>query len=258
MDHTYWLKQTSEPLFPDILWSRPESKAGAGKLLIVGGNLHRFGAPGMAYTTANVSGAGVIKVVLPNAIRKIVKGLLPDADYAASTPSGSFAKNAIQELLSNAQWSELILLAGDFGRNSETAILLESFIAKHAGLICLTQDTVDYFKETPHAVVDRADTIIVLSLAQLQKIFINTPTIMPITLSMGAVQLAEALHKYSADHKACIVTKLNDQIFVAYGGQVSSTHCEDKIWRVETAAKASVFAMQNPTKLFEAITTAIK
>ena len=60
MNTDYWQKQADEPLFPDILWSRPENKAGAGKLAIVGGNAHAFSAPGMAYDMTLQAGAGVV------------------------------------------------------------------------------------------------------------------------------------------------------------------------------------------------------
>ncbi|MCA9323843.1 hypothetical protein KC992_01945 [Candidatus Saccharibacteria bacterium] len=257
MDHTYWQKQTSEPLFPDIFWSRPESKMGAGKILIIGGNAHRFGAPGIAYAASEKTGAGSVRVLLPDAIRKIVKGMLPDADFAPSTPSGSFAKNALSELLTNAQWSDGVLLAGDFGRNSETAIVLESFVEKYRGVLTITQDAADYFKETPLTIIDRENTIVVVSLAQLQKIFISTPSITPIVSSMSSIQLAEALHYYTKEHPACIVTKHNDLIFVAASGQVSTTKHTERLWRVETSGKIAVFAMQNPQKIFEAATTSL-
>ena len=53
MDRTYWHKQTVEkPLFPDILWSRPQNKRQAGKLLIVGGHAESFAAVGEAYAAA--------------------------------------------------------------------------------------------------------------------------------------------------------------------------------------------------------------
>ena len=130
MTSTYWQKQIDAPLYPDIMWSRPESAAGAGKLAVIGGDSHGFGAPGIAWNVANSSGVGVCKVLLPDAVKKVVKGILPDADFAPSTPSGSFSKKALDELLSIASWSDATLLAGDIGRNSETAIALEQFV-KH-------------------------------------------------------------------------------------------------------------------------------
>ena len=253
MEHTYWLKQGTEPLFPDILWSRPESKSGAGRLSIIGGNSHGFGAPGIAYNASTEAGIGAVQVVMPDAIKKIVKGLLPDAEFAPSTPSGSFSRQALDSL----HWGDCSLLAGDTGRNSETAVLFEAFVKKYSGLLTITQDAVDFFKETPKDLVDRPNTLIVLSLSQLQKLFMFTPTITPIILSMSVVQLVEALHDYTLEHFATIITKHNDLIFVASGGQVSSTKDTRKIWRVETASRASVFWLQNPGQTFEAVTSSI-
>ena len=255
MDHTYWLKQGAEPLFPDILWSRPESKSTSGKLSIIGGNSHGFGAPGIAYNSAISAGVGSVSVTMPDAIKKIVKGLLPDADFAPSTPSGSFSRQALSSLLDAGSRSDCVLIAGDVGRNSETAVLFETFVQKYKGQLTITQDAVDFFKETPKDLCDRPDTLIVLSLAQLQKLFMFTPTITPIIMSMSVVQLAEALHDYTIEHCAMIVTKHNDLIFMASNGQISTTKDTRIIWRVETAGKASVFWLQNPGKPFEAVTS---
>ena len=257
MDHTYWQKQTDEPLFPDIIWSKPENKAGAGKLLVIGGNEHAFGAPGQAFGIADQAGAGVVRALLPESVKKVVKHMLPEADYAPSTPSGSFAKKALDEMLLLASWSDMTLLAGDLGRNSETAIALESFVQKYSGPLTITQDAVEYFKETPSDIMDRANTTIVLSLSQLQKVFINTPTITPITLSMSTLQLVEALHDYTKEHAANIVVLHNSMLFAASKGLVSTTKCDKDIWRVETAAKIAVDLMHAPQNEFEAITTAL-
>jgi NAD(P)H-hydrate repair Nnr-like enzyme with NAD(P)H-hydrate dehydratase domain len=257
MANTYWLKQIDKPLYPDIIWSRPESKATAGKLAIIGGNSHAFSAPGLAYNVSQQAGIGVSQVLLPDAIKKIVKGLLPDAEFAPSTPSGSFAKSSLDEILRASNWSDGVLVAGDVGRNSETAIVLENFVKKYSGLLTITQDAVDYFKETPKQIVDRDKTLIVLSLAQLQKIFISTPTIIPITYSMTTQQLVDALHDYTQPHQACIVTKHNELIFIAKDGMVVTQKDDREIWRVETAAKASVFWLQNPEKQLEAVASSL-
>lgn len=256
MDYTYWQKQSSEPLFSDILWSRPESKAGAGKLLIIGGHEQAFSAPGLAFNAAQSAGAGVIRVLLPEAIRKIVKHVLPEADYAPSTPSGSFSRSSLSEMLALASWSDTVLLAGDFGRNSETAIVLESFVEKYNGPLIITQDAIEYFRETPLNIVDRDETILVLSLSQLQKLFMHTPTITPITLGMTTLQLVEALHNYTREHPASIVTLHSELLFVASGGNVTTTALRKDIWRVEFASIASVYYMQNLRNTTEVITTA--
>lgn len=258
MSTTYWRKQSdSEPLFPNIMWSRPESKAGAGRLTIIGGNSFAIGAPGLAYNEADRSGAGVIRVVMPQSVKKNVSVILPDADFAPSNPSGSFSKNALAVFMDTVYWSDSILLAGDFGRNSETAVLLESFVQKYDGLLTITQDAVDYFKALPELILNRKQTLIVLSLAQLQKLFINAAIMTPITYGMSMQQILEALHELTIIYEAVIVVKHHDELYVAHNGQVTTTKNTLEIWRVTTAARASVFYMQNPEKPLEAITTAL-
>src|SRR3982750_2547854 len=119
MDRTYWHKQTAEkPLFPDMLWSRPENKRQAGKLLVVGGNVHGFAAAATAYAEAGKAGIGTARVLLPDSLQKTVGRVLEAGEYAPSTPSGSFSQRALAELLEMASWADGTLLAGDFGRNS--------------------------------------------------------------------------------------------------------------------------------------------
>ncbi len=131
MTPEYWHKQpVGKLLFPELEWSRPENKQFAGKLLIVGGNLHGFAAPAEAYAAAAKAGIGTAHVLLPDAIQKVVGHFIENGEFAASTPSGSFSQKALIELLEWCRWSDGVLFAGDLGRNSETAILVEKFLQK--------------------------------------------------------------------------------------------------------------------------------
>jgi hypothetical protein len=54
MENTNWLKQAQDkPLFADLMWSRPENRIHAGKILIVGGNKFAVTAPAMSYSAAH-------------------------------------------------------------------------------------------------------------------------------------------------------------------------------------------------------------
>jgi hypothetical protein len=260
MQNDYWHRQTPDkPLFSDLLWSRPENKRQAGKLLIVGGNLHGFAAPATAYSEALKAGIGQARVLLPDSLQKTVGRILEAGEYAPSTPSGSFARPALAELLAMAGWADGVLLAGDFGRNSETAILLEQSVNKHGGQLTLTKDAVDYFAKTPTALLGRADTTLVLSFSQLQQLATSAHFAKPFTFDMDFLRLVEALHDFTEQHPIAIVTKHLQNIFVAYGGQVSSTKLEEDIdiWRVPTAAHAAVWWLQNPTQQFPAQTVSL-
>lgn len=256
----YWQKQTKDkPLFPDILWSRPENRRSAGKLLVIGGNDHSFAAVAKGYEAALSSGAGVVHAVLPDSLRKQIKFLWDGVDYAASTPSGSLAQKALHDLLDHAHWADMVLLAGDVGRNSETAALLEQFVQKYQGPLVVTKDVIDYFYAQPELLINREDTCLVLSLAQLQKLATALKFQTPFLLSMGMVLLVQALHSFTQAYPVTVVVKELDSIVVAHQGKVSSTKLiQDKeIWRVATAAQSATFWMQNPARAFESITSSL-
>ncbi|MFI5270501.1 MAG: hypothetical protein ACHQT9_00455 [Candidatus Saccharimonadales bacterium] len=258
--HDYWHKQTLDnPLFPDLLWSRPEQSSLAGKLLIIGGASNGFAAPAEAYQEAIKAGIGVCRVLLPDSLQKTVGRILEAGEYAPSTPSGSFSRRALASFIEYSSWADGTLLAGDFGRNSETAIVLESFVKTYKNQLTLTKDSVDYFLHIPNEIIQRQNTIVVVTFAQLQKLGMNSKLTRAFTFDMDFMRLVELLHDFSLTIKAAIVLQHLDTVFVASGGEVSTTKLktEDKFWRVKTAARASVWYAQNPSNIFKAISTSI-
>lgn len=256
----YLQRQSKDkPLFPDMMWSRPENRAHAGKLLVVGGNAYGFAAPALAFTEAAQAGIGTSHVLLPEHVQKLLPKGFFEADFAPSTPSGSFAKTALTELIQHAQWADGVLLAGDLGRNSETAIVLEQFAAKYGGQLTITQDAADYFINNPLSVLQRPETTLVISFAQLRKLGIQSKFTTAFTLDMDFLRLVDALHEFTTKYQINIITKHSDRLFVATAGKVSDTKLDPDmpIWRVKTAAHASTWWLQNPSKTFEALTTSL-
>jgi hypothetical protein len=261
MDHTYWHKQTKDqPLFPDMVWSRPENKTFAGKLLIVGGGSHGFAAPADAYSVSQKAGVGVARVLLPDVLQKTVGKIFEAGEFAPSNPSGGFAQLGLGGLLAMSEWSDGVLLAGDFGRNSETAILLEKFVEKYDGQLTLTKDAVDYFMITPGPLLGRSgNTTLVLSFSQLQKFATSAHFSKAFTFDIDMVRLVDSLHEFSTQFGINIITKHFDTIFVAVQGEVSTTKLSTDIaiWRVRVAAQASVWWLQNPSQAYKALTIAV-
>jgi ADP-dependent NAD(P)H-hydrate dehydratase / NAD(P)H-hydrate epimerase len=262
MEREYWLRQGADkPLFPELEWSRPENRAHAGKLLVAGGNLHGFAAPAEAYAAAMRAGAGTVRVLLPDAVQKIVGPMLETGEFTASTPvSGSFSQKALNDFLSLAAWADGVLVAGDLGRNSETAILLEKFLAKSQAAVTLTKDAVDYAVSAPHTVLSRSNTALVLSLSQLQRLAVAAKSPRPVTFGMGLLHLIEWLHDFTLQHQPHIVVKHLNNILVAVDGQVSSTtlQTEMAVWRGAITAAAAVWWAQNPGKPYPALTAAVR
>ncbi|MDL2342412.1 MAG: hypothetical protein QFB87_05035 [Patescibacteria group bacterium] len=260
MDRSYWIKQQpSEALYQDLLWSRPENRSFAGKLLVIGGHAQGFTRPAEAYARAEQAGAGTVRVVLPDVLQKTLGRAFLGAEFAPSTPSGSFATSALGEFVPLAAWADAVLLAGDLGRNSETAILLEKFIEQYTGQLTITCDAVDYMVATPYPILQRPDTLLVLSFAQLQKLGVAIKYSNAFTYSMDLLHLIDALYELTKRYKMTIITKHLDTILLAVDGQVVTTKviAPLPIWRLRFAAQASIWWLQNPTKPLEALTTAI-
>ena len=253
MENTNWLRQTKEPLFPDTLWSRPENKRYAGKLLIIGGHKQSFNEVSAAYSAALKAGIGTVRVILPDSLQKMLVKVFPEAEYAASTPIGSFSRQALGSLLDAADWADGVLLAGDFGRNSETAVLLEGFVEKYTGKLALAGDSIDYFLNQASKLNSRADTLLIASLGQLQKLAA------PALIQQGAdfIKVLEQLSNWVRETNLASVTLHSNQAIVAYKQQVSTTPFKKDAPDVTLAAYATVWWLQQPEKHFEALTTAI-
>jgi hypothetical protein len=255
--HPYWQKQTADkPLFPDIEWSKPEQRSLKGRLGIIGGNKLGFAGVAESYSTALSTGVGEARVLLPDVLRKTIPTSITDAIFGATNPSGSLAKDARIEMLALGQWASGILLAGDAGRNSETAILYEDFLTDYSGPLIITRDAVDLIKNSPQALAERPNTLLVVSFAQLQKLFQSVYYPKILTFSMQLTSLVEALHKFTITYPVTITVLHKDYLLTARGGNVTSTEWQNPmaIWRGTVATKAAVYWLWNPGKPLEAVT----
>lgn len=206
---------------------------------------------------AQKAGTGTARVLLPQALQKIIGRTITGAEYAASTPSGSFGQKALGEWLEHAAWADGVLLAGDLGHNSETTILFEKFMSKYTGQVTLCGDTLDLAFSTPDLVCRRPDTLAVATMPQLQKLASAAHYEKAVKQGMDLLQLVELLHDFTERFKLAVVTEQQDSVIVAVDGQVSTTKHQDPPGHPSLAATASVWWLQNPSKTFEALTSAI-
>jgi NAD(P)H-hydrate repair Nnr-like enzyme with NAD(P)H-hydrate dehydratase domain len=256
----YWSKQTPEnPLFPDVEWSKPQQKSRAGKLAIIGGNAHGFAAVAAAHAEALDVGVGSSKVVLPDALKKSIPDGVLDALFVPTNHSGGMGKGSEELLLGAATWADGVLLIGDTGRNSETAVALESLLVKYNGPLTITRDAIDLLKNNSKAMIDRPDTLVVASFAQLQKIFQAVYYPKTLLFSMQLMAVVEALHKFTTTYPVHIMVLHGEHLVVASGGDVSTTPWQNPmaIWRGSVATKATAYWLWNQKQPFKALTTSI-
>ena len=258
---TNWQKQEySKPLFDSLIWAKPEQKDFAGRLLIIGGNAHAINAPNEAYVSALKAGIGYAKVLLPRQTKKFFGNNIPlDVELLADTPSGSFSTKAFEDVLGFSAWSDGLFFAGDIGRNSETAIMIESIADNVSGIQIYTRDSLEYISTHPENIFRRDETLLVLSLSQLQKMLIVLREKTPITFDMGIVKLSQLLSELTLKYNATLMTQYGNAILVAQGGKgiITSLPVIPQRWRLKSATAAAVWWIQNPKKPLEAIATAI-
>jgi NAD(P)H-hydrate repair Nnr-like enzyme with NAD(P)H-hydrate dehydratase domain len=258
--HDYWKQQQpTKPLFPDIEWSRPEQKTSRGRLGIIGGNKLGFAGVAESYSTALNTGAGEVRVLLPDCLRKSIPASMTDVIFAPCNPSGSLSRDALPDLTALGTWASCLLLAGDAGRNSETAIAYSDLIRNYTGQLVITRDAVDLVKNDSEALVNRPNTTLIVSFAQLQKIFQAVYYPKMLTFSMQLLQLVEALHKFTVTYPVTIAVLHRDTLIVAHDGQVVTTKWETPlaIWRGITAARAATYLMWTPSQPLQAIATSL-
>ena len=258
--HPYWHQQTADkPLYPDIEWSKPEQRSRRGKLAIIGGNKLGFISVAESYSTALKTGAGEVRVLLPDVMKKSIPPTMTEVVFGASNPSGGLANDAITEMKAVGEWATGVLLIGDSGHNSETAILYETFIQDYVGPLTVTRDAIDLLKNASAMVVERPNTLLVVSFAQLQKLFSAVYYPKVLTFSMQLTNLVEAIHKFTITYPITIAVFHKDALLVASDGEVTSTAYAEpmKIWRGETATQAAVYWLWNPTKALESTSASL-
>jgi hypothetical protein len=258
--HAYWHKQTiGKPLYPDIEWSKPEQRSQSGRLGIIGGNKLGFAGVAESYGEALKVGVGEVRVLLPDVLRKTIPPAITDTMFGATNPSGGLAKGAEIEMKAMGAWAQQILLIGDAGRNSETAILYENFIQDYTGPLTITRDAVDLIKNGTATLIERPDTLLIVSFAQLQKLFQSVYYPKILTFSMQLTGLVEALHKFTITYPVGIMVLHKDYLVIAEKGEVTTTEWQNPmaIWRGTTATKAAGYWLWHPHSLLAAATASL-
>jgi hypothetical protein len=250
----YWTRQVDKPLFPDAQWNKPERKSSAGRLLIVGGNGFEFAKTQAAYTQALKNGVGKCKVVLPKTANKMI-GVMEDIEYVEVTKKGSFSLDSLPHIQELMTWADMVLLPGELGRNSETTLLLEQIIDSMSTPVVVTRDNLELLKTSAKMLLQRQNTSLVLSLAQLQDLMQSAGWPVAIKFQMSLPELVKALHEISTQYPTNFIVYFQTNLIAASGGEVITTklNSEPEVWRLQTATELS--AWQIWTKPKEALAT---
>lgn len=255
---TYWHKQTAEnPLYKDFEWNKPERQSERGKLGIIGGQSSGFIAVAESYNIAKSSKIGQVRVLLPDSLKKTVPISSDEVVFSMTNSTGGLSKEAESDVLALIKWSDICLMIGDSGKSSETAICYENTISKTESPIIITRDAVDLLLNSVDLLLSKPNVALVLSFAQMQKLFKNCYYPIILSFNMQLTQLVEALHKFTITYPISICVYYQSSIVIASGGEVTTTKFEKPmdIWRGITATKMAlnwIYKKEDPLQCFTA------
>lgn len=259
-DLSYWQKQSSKPLFPDLFWNIPEQKTGT--IAIIGGNSQNFSS--VIRTSEYLNHTFPLKkvtTVLPDSLKNKLPSI-ENVEFCPSTSSGSFAKSRnLEQFLDSSNFT---FIAGDLSHNSETAIAFTDTIKSSITPLLLTRDSIDLIAPAASQIIDHPNLFLVASMPQLQKVFRALFYPRMILLSQPLVPVVETLHKFTLTYNnVTILTFHEANIIIADNGNISTTHLVDtdctplSLWSGQLAARIAALSLYNPGKPFEAATSAI-
>jgi NAD(P)H-hydrate repair Nnr-like enzyme with NAD(P)H-hydrate dehydratase domain len=246
MNYDFWQKQEPDaPLYPDFMWKRPERVQDRGRFLIIGGNKLGFAAVQLAYKTALEAETGEIRVILPDALAKVVPKTALDALFLPSNTSGGFSKSGLEEALAAVKWADSVIFVGDSGQNSETALFLEEILRESEVKVFIARDAVDLLKNNGEELLKRPQTTLAVSFAQLQKLFQAVYYPIMLTFSQNLTQVVENLHKFTLTYPVTLELFHKDTLFLAKNGRVITQKYTNAVnmWTGKLPTKGAVYQM---------------
>ncbi|MBR0403315.1 hypothetical protein IJI55_02075 [Candidatus Saccharibacteria bacterium] len=242
----------------DILWNIPEQKSGT--VAILGGNLHNFAS---VAKTAEYFAKMPIKTVhtyLPDSLKTKLPPL-PDIFFTKSTATGSFDKSP--ELNAAINSADIALLAGDFSKNSATAIALAEAIKNSEKPTVWAKDTTDLLTTEAQDLLPNGNITLIATLSQLQKLLRAIYYPKMLLLSMPIQPIKEVLHKFTLSYPVTILTFHDGQIIIASNGELHTTPLEKTsytpltLWTTDLPAKITALQAWNPNKPYDSTIAAL-
>jgi hypothetical protein len=257
--NNYWLKQTTEaPLYENLLWSRPENKIHAGKVLVIGGNKNGFSKTVNSYQGLLNAGAGSITVLLPKTVKKVLGHISPDVIYCPDTDSGSFGPESYGDMVEYSSGIDGTFMPGELSNNSQTLVVIEKFISGTNKPLIASEDNLDLMLQLNNELLNRTNMIFIAQIDKLQKLLTKLKATQALTSNIALVNLVEVLHNFTSGKRLSIVTIHDGYVIVAKEGIVSSTKIDvlKDLTVFKLANYCTCWVAQNPDSIFEALSCA--
>jgi NAD(P)H-hydrate repair Nnr-like enzyme with NAD(P)H-hydrate dehydratase domain len=164
-----FVRQDDQPLYPKILYNRPVTRSGAGRLLVAGGHSGEFSLPTTIHQLATAAGVGECRVVLPDVLAKFLGGA-PGTFFVPASPSGSLGTEALGRILELSEDADAVALGASLSNNSNTAILVEKLVTGLGRPIVAFDDALTATQHNPATLTDNPQALIIATMAEAFKL----------------------------------------------------------------------------------------
>jgi NAD(P)H-hydrate repair Nnr-like enzyme with NAD(P)H-hydrate dehydratase domain len=220
-------RQTDTPLYPKVLYNRPITRSGGGRLLIVGGHSGEFSLPTAIHQFAMAAGVGEATAVLPDNLAKFLGGA-PGTAFAASSSSGSLGREALGRILELSEDADAVAIGASLSNNSNTAILVERLIAEVTRPVIVFDEGLVALKHHITAVTDNPHALVIATMAEVFKLCTAMNVSISIRPGGGLMNKLEIIRDLAAASK-CAYAVFGTEIVVAAGGELIVTPCNYRL-----------------------------
>lgn len=247
MDIPSFIRQDEAPLYPKILWNRPVSRRGAGRLLIPGGHTGEFSLPTTLYQGVQAAGIGECTVALPDALVKLLGGV-PGVSFLPSSTSGSLGQEALGQLLYMAEDADAVMLGASLSNHSQTTILVEKFIRETHVPIIMFEDTISLLERQASLLLGNANHLLIITMPQVFKLAGVLGIGIKIKPNGGLINKLEIVRDLAAESKATIVVWGSETIIASPDRELVVTPMNYRLGQLPAVIYAafSTFWLQNP------------
>jgi NAD(P)H-hydrate epimerase len=154
------LYQTQHSDFPPDQFTRSAAshKYSVGKVYLIAGSRGYSGAALLASTAALRSGAGMVKLAIPQSLGSVAEAasLETIVEYLPETTGGSFAETGKASLLDGGAWSDTVVIGPGIGRAPETLNLVRELIREIDHPMVIDADALFAIKDNLDLLKDRS------------------------------------------------------------------------------------------------------
>jgi NAD(P)H-hydrate repair Nnr-like enzyme with NAD(P)H-hydrate dehydratase domain len=250
-----FIRQDEGPLYPNVLYNRPVTRHGAGRLLVVGGYASEFSLPTSLHQLALAAGIGECQVVLPDSLARLVGGA-PGTLFVPSSPSGSLGTEALERIVSLAEEADAIALGASLSNNSHTSILVERVVQEAGRPIIIFADALTALRHQVRLFTDRADCLVILTMPEVFKLAGQLGVTITIRRDGGLVNKLEIIRDLAVASR-CHYVVYGSEIIIAAGEELIVTPVNYRLSLMPAAYYAVLGTswLQNPSRRREGLAT---